>query len=88
MAPYDPRQVTRGWVWRRNGWFPCLGGGMIAHQKNREIKVYRPWVTAIQLEDTTVKEELAAVVGGMLERRRVEVRACGGNVIALIRGRF
>jgi hypothetical protein len=47
VAPYDPTQVTRGRVWRRNGWFACLGGGMKAHQKNREIKVYRPEVAAI-----------------------------------------
>jgi hypothetical protein len=32
-APYDPTQVARGRVWRRNGWFACLGGGMKAHQK-------------------------------------------------------
>jgi hypothetical protein len=36
------------------------------------------------LEDTTIKQELAATVGGMLERRHRGVRACGGNVIASI----
>ncbi len=41
-APYDPMQVDCGRVWRRDGWFACLGGGMKAHQKNREIKVYWP----------------------------------------------
>jgi hypothetical protein len=37
------------------------------------------------LEDTTIKYELAAAVGGILERRRVGVRACGENIIASIR---
>jgi hypothetical protein len=37
------------------------------------------------LEDTTIKKELAAAVGGILERRLMGVRACGGNIIALIR---
>jgi hypothetical protein len=42
-------------------------------------------VAAIKLEDTTIKQELTAAVGGMLERRGAGVRACGGNVIASIR---
>ena len=35
-APYDPTQVARGQVWRRNGWFACLGGGMKAHKKEMD----------------------------------------------------
>ncbi len=37
-APYDPTQVARGWVWRRNGWFACLGGGMKANQEKKGDK--------------------------------------------------
>ena len=31
--PYGPAQGTRGWVWRRDGWFACLGLRKETHQK-------------------------------------------------------
>ena len=34
--PYGLIQGARGWVWRRDGWFACLGGEIRPHQKNRD----------------------------------------------------
>jgi hypothetical protein len=31
--PYGPAQGSRGWVWRRDGWFACLGRWKETHQK-------------------------------------------------------
>jgi hypothetical protein len=40
--PYGPTKGARDRVWRRNGWFACLGGKMKMHQKNRGEMVPRP----------------------------------------------
>ncbi len=43
MAPRIPwsQKGAHDRVWQRNGWFPCLGGKMKTHQKNRGEMV--PW---------------------------------------------
>ena len=34
--PYGPAQGSHGWVWRRDGWFTCLGRRKETHKKKRE----------------------------------------------------
>jgi hypothetical protein len=41
-APYGPTQGARGWVWRRDGWFACLGGKMKPHKKILRNVVHWP----------------------------------------------
>ena len=37
--PYGPVQGARGWVWRRDSWFACMGCQKVTHQKQRDGQV-------------------------------------------------
>jgi hypothetical protein len=83
-VPYDPTQVARGWIWRRDGWFAYLGAGMKAHQKKEVDK----GVLALGGQNFEYKHNNQIVIGGRggrdVEEEVRPVWSVGGDAIALI----
>ena len=70
--PYGPAQGARGWVWRRGGWFACLG-----RRKETHKKIENHGALDLGGRHLVATHNNQPIVGGS-GRRDVVVKAHGG----------